>query len=320
MSSARAHRFSMPRTDPMMGGRSSRPLLGIALMIASGLAFVLLDSTAKHLVRSYPVIEVVWARYFFSLVTVFTLLPRYGLVGLVGTARLDLQAGRGALILVTTLLAFVALRFLPIADTYAISFVAPLMVAAASVPLLGETIGRGQWLAILGGFLGVLLVVRPGLGAFSWAAGLPLLMAVANVAVQIMTRKMSLGERAATTMFYTSLAGSVGMSVLLPFVWAPPTVAAWCLMALMGAGGFAGQLLMFLAFRAAPASLVSPFSYTQIVWAIPIGWLAFGDLPDAATLCGGAIVVLSGLALARLGRQGRARGGMQAAAAGPDVA
>jgi drug/metabolite transporter (DMT)-like permease len=310
----------MPRSDPMMAGRSSRPLLGIGLMIASGLAFVLLDSTAKYLVRSYPVVEVVWARYFFSLVTVLTLLPRYGLFGLVGTARLGLQAGRGTLILATTLLAFVALRFLPIADTYAISFVAPVMVAAASVPLLGETIGRGQWLAILGGFLGVMVVVRPGLGAFSWAAALPLLMAVGNVAVQIMTRRMSVGERAATTMFYTSLAGSIGMSILLPFVWAPPSIAAWLLMAMMGVAGFAGQLLLFLAFRAAPASLVSPFSYTQIVWAIPIGWLAFGDLPDAATLCGGAIVVFSGLALARLGRRDRARAGMQAATAGSDAA
>ena len=293
--------------------RRSR-LTGIALMTGAVACFACLDASAKYLNGYIDTLEVVWARYFFSLVTVFTLLPRYGLFGLVGTTRLGLQAGRGSLILATTLLAFVALRFLPIADTYAISFVAPLMVAAASVPLLGETIGRGQWLAILGGFLGVLVVVRPGLGAFSWAAGLPLLMAVGNVAVQIMTRRMSVGEGAATTMFYTSLAGSIGMSILLPFVWTPPSVAAWLLMAMMGAAGFAGQLLLFLAFRAAPASLVSPFAYTQIVWAIPIGWLAFGDLPDVATVCGGAIVVLSGLALARLGRRGRARGGTEPAA------
>ena len=285
-----------------MTERASRPLFGIALMVAAGLAFVLLDSSAKFLVRSYPLVEVVWARYVFSLATVAALLPRYGLIGIIGTTRLPLQAGRGGIILLTTLLMFVALRFMPIADTYAIAFVAPLMVAAASVPLLGETIGRGQWLAILAGFAGVLVVVRPGLGAFSWAAGFPLLMAIGNVAVGLMTRAMSVGERAVTTMFYTSLAGSIGMSALMPFFWVAPGPGAWALMMLMGAGGFTGQLLLFLAFRAAPASLVAPFSYTQILWAIPVGWLVFGDLPDAPTLAGGAIVVGSGLALARLGR------------------
>src|SRR6266478_6916624 len=141
--------LARPRPDPTMADRPSRPLLGIALMVAAGLAFVLLDSSAKFLVRSYPLVEVVWARYVFSLVTVGTLLPRYGLVGLVATARLRLQAGRGGVILLTTLLMFLALRFMPIADTYAISFVAPLLLAAVSAPLLGETIARGQWLAIL---------------------------------------------------------------------------------------------------------------------------------------------------------------------------
>jgi len=288
-----------------MPQRPLRPLLGIGLMIAAGLSFTVLDGSAKFLVRSYPLVEVVWARYVFSLVTVGAFLPRHGLAGLVRTDQPRQQLGRGFLILSTTLLMFVALRFMPLADTYAISFVAPLMVAAASVLLLGETIGRNQWLAILGGFAGVLVVVRPGFGAFSWAAVFPLLMAVGNVVVQLMTRVMSGGERAATTMFYTSLAGSIGMSLLVPFFWVTPGPGAWAVMMLMGAAGFGGQLLLFLAFRAAPASVVAPFSYTQILWAIPAGWLVFGDLPDAATLAGGAIVVASGLALAQLGRRDR---------------
>jgi drug/metabolite transporter (DMT)-like permease len=304
-----------------MADRPSRPLFGILLMVGAGLAFTALDGSAKFLVRGYPLVEVVWARYVFSLVTVGAFLPRYGLIGLVSTGNLRLQVGRGSLLLLTTLLMFVALRFMPIADTYAISFVAPLLVAAVSVPLLGETIARGQWLAILAGFVGVLVVVRPGLGAFSWAAAFPLLMAVANVVIQILTRVMSGGERAATTMFYTSLVGSIGMSVLVPFFWVAPSPAAWAVMMLMGAAGFAGQLLLFLAFRAAPASLVSPFSYTQILWAIPVGWLVFGDPPDAATLGGGAIVVASGLALVRLGRHSRmsARSGTTAAKARPEA-
>jgi drug/metabolite transporter (DMT)-like permease len=108
------------------------------------------------------------------------------------------------------------------------------------------------------------------------------------------------------------------MSALMPFFWVAPGPAAWALMMLMGAGGFTGQLLLFLAFRAAPASLVAPFAYAQILWAIPAGWLVFGDLPDAATLAGGAIVVASGLALAQLGRRSRMKARSSAAPA-PDA-
>jgi drug/metabolite transporter (DMT)-like permease len=293
------------RLDP--GRVPARPLLGIALMVAAGVSFSVLDGTAKLLVRHYPVAEVVWARYVFSLLSVAAFLPRHGPIGLIGTRRLRLQLGRAALLLAATGAMFVGLRFLPLADTYAITFVTPLIVAALAGPALGERIGRRQWLAILAGFVGVLVVIRPGLGAISWAALFPLLMATANAGYQLLTRLLSGGERTATTMFYTSLVGSLAMSAAMPLVWQPPTTGGWALMTLMGVAGFVGQLLLFLALRFAPAPVVSPFSYSSILSATALGYLVFGDVPDGGTLLGAAIIVGSGLALLWQGRLQRRR-------------
>jgi drug/metabolite transporter (DMT)-like permease len=291
----------------LAAARSPRPLLGIALMVSAGLSFTVLDGTAKLLVQHYPVAEVVWARYVFSLLSVAAFLPRYGLVTLVGTRRLGLQLGRAAMLLAATGAMFVGLRFLPLADAYAITFVTPLIVAALAGPTLGERIGGRQWLVVTCGFLGVLVVIRPGLGVISWAALFPLLMASANAGYQLLTRLLSGGERTATTMFYTSLVGSVAMSAAMPLTWQPPDAGGWALMTLMGFAGFVGQLLLFLALRFAPAPVVSPFSYSAILWAIAFGYLVFGDMPDGGTMLGAAIVVGSGLALLWQGRLQRGR-------------
>ncbi|MFO1056753.1 MAG: DMT family transporter [Dongiaceae bacterium] len=291
--------------------RPPRPLLGIALMLVAGMSFTILDGTAKLLVRHYPIAEVVWARYVFSLLSVTAFLPRHGLPGLVATRRLGLQLARAAMLLAATAAMFVGLRFLPLADTYAITAAAPLIVAALAGPTLGERIGGGQWLTILCGFLGVLVVIRPGLGMVSWAAVFPLLMATANAGYQLLTRLLSGGERTATTMFYTSLVGSVLMSAAMPLVWQPPDLQGWALMALMGGAAFVGQLLLFLAFRFAPAPVVAPFAYSSILWATIFGYLVFGDVPDGGTLLGAAIIVGSGLVLLVQGRRQR----RQAAAA-----
>jgi drug/metabolite transporter (DMT)-like permease len=287
--------------------RATRPLLGIALMLAAGMSFTVLDGTAKLLVRHYPVPEVVWARYVFSLISVLAFLPRHGLLGLVGTRRIGLQVARAAMLLAATGAMFVGLRFLPLADTYAITAVAPLLVAALAGPTLGERIGGRQWLTVLCGFLGVLVVIRPGLGVVSWAAVFPLLMASANAVYQLLTRLLSGGERTATTMFYTSLVGSLLMSAAMPWIWQPPDGRGWALMTLMGSAAFLGQLLLFLAFRFAPAPVVSPFSYSSILWATAFGYLVFGDVPDGGTLLGAAIIVGSGLALLLQGRRQRRR-------------
>jgi drug/metabolite transporter (DMT)-like permease len=274
-------------------------LAGLAFMILTGLCFTALDSIVKLLIRRhYPMIEVLWARYAFSFLPLLALLPRHGL-RLLATRRPQLQLGRACLMLISSAGMYAGLRFLPIADCYAVGFVTPLMVALASAPLLGERVSRRQWLAILGGLAGVLVVIRPGLGALSWAALFPLTTAAANAGYQLMTRVMRATESAATTMVYTFLLGTVLTSALLPIGWVSPDASGWALMAVAGLIGFAGQLSLFQAFRLAPAALVSPISYLQIVWAVAVGLLMFGDPPDPVTLAGAAIVIASGLVVVR---------------------
>ena len=197
-------------------------LAGLAFMILTGLCFTALDSIVKVLIRRhYPMTEVLWARYAFSLLPLLALLPRHGL-GLMATRRLELQLGRGGLMLLSSAAMYAGLRFLPMADCYAVGFVTPLLVALASAPLLGERVSRRQWLAILGGLAGVLVVIRPGLGALSWAALFPLTTAAGNAGYQLITRVMRATESAATTMVYTFLVGTVLTSALLPFGWTAP--------------------------------------------------------------------------------------------------
>ncbi len=282
------------------------PRSGILLMLVAVVCFTALDGTAKLLVREYSIAEIVWGRYLFNLLLMAAFIPRLGIAGLVTTERPVLQIARGLLLLTSTASLFAALRFMPMADTYAITFVSPLIVAALSAPLLKERVMRSHWTAILCGFLGVIVIVRPGSGTASWAAVFALTMALSYALYQIMTRAMSVSEGTITTLFYTALVGSIAMSSVLPVVWRTPTVAAWALMAWMGLVGFIGQLLLFKALSLAPAALLSPFTYTQIVWATAIGYMLFGDVPDLATIAGSLIVIASGLYVLIDAARGRA--------------
>lgn len=281
------------------GVREHRPLLGILLMLLAVLSFTALDSTAKLLVQHYPVVEVVWARYLFNLILLAAAIPRLGIGGLVRTSRPVLQVVRALLLLTATASVFTAVRFLSLADTYAISFVSPIIVAVVSAPLLGEVVDRRRWAAILCGFVGVVVVMRPGTSAFTWAALFPLSMATAYAFYQVVTRLMTSTERTVTALFYTSLVGTLLTSSVVPLVWSQPDRRAWMLMVLTGLFGLIGQGLLFLAFRFAPAATISPFVYSQIVWATAVGYVLFGNVPDAPTLVGAGIVIGSGLFLWR---------------------
>ena len=273
------------------------PRRGILLILLAVVCFTALDGTAKLLVREYSIAEIVWGRYLFNVLLMAAFIPRLGIAGLVATGRPVFQIARGFLLLTSTASLFAALRFMPMADAYAISFVSPLIVAALSAPLLKEQVSRSHWTAILCGFLGVIVVIRPGSGTISWAAVFPLTMALSYALYQIMSRAMSISEGTITTVFYTALVGSIAMSCALPVVWRTPTVAAWALMAWMGLAGLIGQLLLFKALSLAPASLLSPITYTQIIWATGIGYILFGDVPDLATIVGSLVVIASGLFL-----------------------
>lgn len=275
-----------------------QPVVGIALMLVAVLSFTVLDTIAKLLVETYEVPMVVWARYAFNLLLMLAFVPRKGM-GLVRTDRLGIQVLRGLMLVGATASMFAAVRFLPLADVYAISFVSPLLVALFAVPLLRENVEPSQWAAILLGFVGVVIALKPSFSAFDWTTLLPLSMASFYALYQILTRFVGAREDPLTTLFYTALVGTVAMTAVLPLFWDRPTKGAWATMAAMGAVGLVGQLCLIRAFTFAKASLLSPLVYTQIVWAAVIGFVVFNTAPSAATLAGAAIVAGSGAILLR---------------------
>lgn len=273
------------------------PLRGILLMVCAVSTFSLLDTTAKYLVQTYPVGQVVWARYVGHVVLAAALLlPLHGRSLLV-TQRPGLQVLRSLFLFGSTCANFGALQFLQLAETSSILFSTPFMVAMLAVPLLGEHIGPRRWAAIGIGFFGVLIVIRPGLGLVHWAASLSLLCALFGACYQITTRKLAGVDRAVTTQFYSALVGALAITPLAPFIWRTPDIEGAVLMLCLGALGGFGHWLLILAHRLAPAPILAPFSYVQLLPMILLGYLVFGDFPDHWTLIGAGIVLSSGLYL-----------------------
>ena len=186
---------------------------------------------------------------------------------------------------------------MPLADAYTITFTAPLLVTVFSIPWLGERVGWRRWSAVLAGFAGVLIVLRPGLGATHWALALPLIAALGFALYQILTRKVSAvpGESPLAMLFYLACVGTAIMTVLVPFFWQEVAPVDWLAMTAMGALGGLGHLILIRALTIAPASLLAPFVYSQIVWALVLGYLVFGDVPDRWMLVGCCVIVASGL-------------------------
>ncbi len=284
------------RAAPVRIPDRDRPLAGMALMVASVGLLTVMDGTAKYLARDYPLWQVVWARYAFNLLGLLPLLARARLPAWRSRAP-GLQLLRAAAMVVATFTMFLSLKLLPMAETYAIAFLSPLLVALLAGLLLRERLDAARWLAVTTGFLGVLVVMRPGSGLFGLAALAPMAMALSFALYQLVTRMLGGRDDTYVTMFWSAAVGSVVTAFLLPWNWRPPDAGALALMAAMGLIGLLGQLAMIRAFTLAPASLASPFIYTQIVWAVLFGFLVFGDLPDFWTVVGAAVVVAAGLHL-----------------------
>ena len=206
-----------------------------------------------------------------------------------------LQITRGMALLGSSLLFISGLRFLPIAEASATSFVSPLFVTALSIFFLGEKVGLRRWLATAVGLMGVLVVLRPGTSAFHPAAFFPVVSAFAWACCLILTRKMSGQERTMVTMAYASIVGFAILCMLVPFVWVVPTWHDLLFGTIIGLTSTAGQWIVVLAFRYADASVLAPFSYIQLLWVTLLGFLIFGEVPDVWTVVGAGIIVASGL-------------------------
>ena len=284
-----------------LSARASRQrgrLIGIALMCLALLCFLGLDATAKWVNRSVDPLVTVWARYVSAAGLTFIFINPWTKPGAVATRRLPLQLARSFLLFLATICNFVALQYLQLVEALSIVFSTPLIVALLAGPILGERIGMQRLIAVCVGFIGVLVVARPGLGTMHPAALLSLTGAVAYAFYGITTRMLASTDSSATTIIYSSLAGIVLMTPLLPWVWTTPSSPlTWALLMMTGFFGAVGHWLLVLAYARAPAVILSPFIYSQIVWMLALGYIVFGDWPDPWTFAGAGIVIASGLYL-----------------------
>jgi drug/metabolite transporter (DMT)-like permease len=274
------------------------PMRGIPLLLSAIALFSVSDALAKHLGQSLPPVEIAWLRYAAFLALATIPLMRRGGAKLLASRAPRLQVLRGLTVAGSAIAFIVALQFLPLAEATAINFVSPAFVTVLSVFFLAERVGWRRWSAIGVGMLGMLIIVRPGAEAFRAEALLPMLSSAAWACAVIATRRIGTLDAPATTLFWTAATGFLAMSLLLPLGAVMPDAGQVAIGLLIGLVSSAAQWLVVLAFRAAPASVLAPFSYVQLVFSGLLGLVAFGAVPDRWTLLGAAVIAASGLYMA----------------------
>jgi drug/metabolite transporter (DMT)-like permease len=276
---------------------SERILGGIGLVVVAVACFATLDTTTKISTIGVPILMGVWFRYAFQAVaTTLVLLPRYG-VEVLRTEHPRYQLLRGTLLLVSSTLAFFSLRYMPLAEFTSIVLIAPLVVTLLAATTLKEDVSPLRWALVAGGFIGTLVILRPGGTVFSWAILLPLGLVLSNAWFQVLTSRLARTEKPLTMHFYTGWVGTVIATLPLPFVWTPlPGWHWWALLCLMGFMGTVGHFLLILAYQRAPASTLTPYLYVQIAFSMFGGWLVFARLPDATSLLGMVLIAVCGAA------------------------
>ncbi len=283
-----------------------RPLHGIAYTIAAVACFAALDLSTKYISNDVPLVMALWCRYLLqALVTAGVMLPRRGRA-LLRTRRPGLQLLRGVLLLSCSMFAFASFRHLPVGDVTAIGQLTPVVVTLLAVFTLGEKLSPARLACVVGGFLGALLVVRPGGAVFGWALAMPLGMMATNTAFQIVTGRLATIDAPATTHFYTGVIGAAIATLLLPFAWQPVAEPRlWGMLLLLGVFEHARPLPAHRRLPARPASTVTPFLYVQIGFAMLGGWLVFSHRPDGWSFSGIALIAVSGAAGAWLAARER---------------
>ncbi|HEY3254317.1 MAG TPA: DMT family transporter, partial [Polyangiaceae bacterium] len=265
----------------------------------AGLCLSSLDATGKYLVRDHSLLLVVWARYAGQMLVVTPFAWHRAGPGFWRTQRLALQLFRSTLLVAATMCFFGALRFLPLAEASAVMFLTPVFIVVLSSPVLGERPTPPRWIASIAGFAGILILLRPGSAVFHPAALLLVMAALTNALYQMLTRKL-VDESAHTTLFYSALVGCVGLTLALP--WMPAAVVpGWrdtLFFLLLGLCAGLGHWFVIGAYLQAPASLLTPFTYLQMIWATLYGVVVFDQLPDGWSAVGMTVIVASGVLLA----------------------
>lgn len=274
---------------------TENPLRGIALMVGATICFSASDVMAKYLVGSLPAVEIAWIRYGVFVLMAASPALRGGGRANFRTRKPRLQLLRGVGIVVSSLFFILGLSHLPMAEAAAVSFASPLFITILAVPFLGEKVGWRGWLGVLCGFVGVLIVVRPGTGSFHPAAFLVLMSALSWAVSMIATRRMGPNERSTATVMWTAVSGFLILTLLLPFAHGPLTAAQFALALVLGVVASSGQWLAVIAYRHAAASVLAPLSYGQLLWSSTLGFLVFRAVPDHWTLIGAVFIIGSGL-------------------------
>ena len=281
-------------------------ILAIALMCATMICFTGQDTCAKGLSASLPIAQIVWARYVGAAVIALAASRPLSRPAMLRSKRPWLQLVRSVLLFCSTTANIVAIRQLQLSETATISFLTPVFVALLAGPVLGEKVGAERMIAIALGFLGVIIATRPGTAAFQPIVLVAVAGVVCNSAYVLATRKLAGADSAQTTLAWTQIAGLVFLTPILPWIWRQPQSAVdWLVMAAMGVFAATSHGMLIVAHRFAPAPILTPFTYTQLIWMIISGVAVFGDWPAASTLLGAALVVACGAYLALRERRGR---------------
>lgn len=283
------------KLDPTKTARHT--MAGIALLVAAVACFAVLDTTTKAVTLSVPLLMGLWFRYAFqAIATTVVMLPKRGWT-LLRTAHPKFQCLRGVLLLTSSAFAFLSLKYMPVGEFTAIVMITPLVITLLASFTLNEQVSVLRWILVIGGFVGTLIIIRPGGEQFSWAMLLPLGLVASNSWFQILTSRLARTEDPYTMHFYTGWVGMLLVSVALPFVWT--TLDSWTLWAGLGLIGLmatVGHFMMILAYFHAPVSTLTPFLYAQIGFAMLGGWLAFSHVPDQWSLLGIGMIAVCGTA------------------------
>lgn len=274
---------------------SKNTLHGIGFAVLATACFATLDTTTRHISASMSVLLALWFRYAIqAVITTAIVWPGRGRKVLM-TKHPRFQLARGLLLFVCSMLAFYSLKYMPVGEFTAIALLAPLVITLLAARMLKEKIRPLRWMLVTGGFLGTLVIIRPGSHHFDWTVIFPLILVATNSAFQILTSKMAQTEDPVTMHFYTGWIGTFMATLILPFVWEMPTDwTLWLQLFLMGLLGTIGHFLLILAYGRAPAATLTPYMYTQIGFGVLGGWLIFNHLPDQWTLIGMGLVALCG--------------------------
>ena len=273
-----------------------QPLKGIFLFITAIFLISIVDTICKFFTKDLHAIQIVWGYLIGINVTlwIFFFLKGKKLSKLVKSKKLVLQIIRPAFLICSISSLFIGLTYLPIAEATAIGFVAPLFITVLSVPILREKVGIHRWSAVIIGFLGVIIIVRPGTEFWHIASIMPLLGAFFFALFQIFTRLLSTTENTYTTLFYTGIGGLGWSSLMVPFVWSPMLRIHFFVFFSIGIMGAIAHLCMISAFDRAEASFLAPYNYTKLLWVAVLGYIIFGDIPSLEMWLGAFIIVSAG--------------------------